>query len=193
MGSNCWNPRHNKHQWPSNGSLFSFLSCQLWGTLSEKIMWHTSGKFDIVFAFVWLDRPCIIDSKWKKNLRVWKYDEYDSTFLMPASRMCLNMFVTKPGLVNKISRCCRNSGGARALPLPLPENSHFRQKKNQLRLSLKILCSDTSHSQWICLNMNLWTCIFTSSGTLSVQGKKSMEDLLQRQSNSKISKAVQAN
>jgi hypothetical protein len=49
------------------------------------------------------------------------------------------MFVTKPGLVNKISRCCRNSGGARALPLPLPENSHFRQQKKSAKAFLKDL------------------------------------------------------
>ena len=40
----------------------------------------------------------------------------------------------------------------------------FANKKNQLRLSLKILCSHTSHSQWICLNlyelMNLYFHLF---------------------------------
>ena len=177
-------PRHNKHLWPSNGSLFSFLSCQLWGTLSEKIMWHTSGKFDTVFAFVWLHRPCIIDSRWKKNLRVWKYDEYDSTFLMPASRMCLNMFVTKPVWVNKISRCCRNSGGARALPLPLPESSNFCQQKKSAKASLKILCSHTSQSQWICMNLYFHLFWYTQRA----RKEKHRSDLLQSQSNSKISK-----
>ena len=52
-----------------------------------------------------------------------------------------------------------------------------------VKVSLKILCSHTSHSQ----------CILASSGTLSVQGKKNMENLVQSQSKSKVSKPVQAN